>query len=136
MLDTDGGSDFQAFKKHKIVDMFETPGQCDLTANVDFALLREAAETDKGEYGQVVVRLPEINALLVFCYGPKSQSEFLSAMGLGARTLRLMQQAPEDRKKVIQDAAMKLVDTGPQGMGRKFQVLATVSSPTPTYPFA
>ena len=33
---------FQAFKKHKIVDMFETPGQCDLTANVDFAYLKEA----------------------------------------------------------------------------------------------
>ena len=33
----------QAFKKHKLIEnIFETPGECDLTANVDFALLKEA----------------------------------------------------------------------------------------------
>lgn len=33
----------QAFKDHKIVDVFHRPGECDLTVNVDFAYLREAA---------------------------------------------------------------------------------------------
>jgi hypothetical protein len=33
---------YQAFKNHKLVDVFHQPGECDLTANVDFAFLKEA----------------------------------------------------------------------------------------------
>jgi NADH dehydrogenase [ubiquinone] 1 alpha subcomplex assembly factor 7 len=33
---------WQAFQKHQIVDVFHAPGECDLTANVDFAYLAEA----------------------------------------------------------------------------------------------
>jgi NADH dehydrogenase [ubiquinone] 1 alpha subcomplex assembly factor 7 len=33
---------YQAFKDHKIMDVFHRPGECDLTANVDFAYLKEA----------------------------------------------------------------------------------------------
>jgi len=36
------GDSFRAFKDHKIVDVFHRPGECDLTANVDFAYLKEA----------------------------------------------------------------------------------------------
>jgi NADH dehydrogenase [ubiquinone] 1 alpha subcomplex assembly factor 7 len=32
----------QAFKRHKQVSPFHLPGECDLTADVDFALLAEA----------------------------------------------------------------------------------------------
>ena len=32
----------QAFKNHKVVDVFHLPGECDLTVNVDFAYLKEA----------------------------------------------------------------------------------------------
>lgn len=32
----------QAFRKHKIVDIFCSPGECDVTTNVDFALLKES----------------------------------------------------------------------------------------------
>jgi hypothetical protein len=39
---------FKAFKDHKIVDAFSTPGECDLTANVDFAYIKEAL-SDLGE---------------------------------------------------------------------------------------
>jgi NADH dehydrogenase [ubiquinone] 1 alpha subcomplex assembly factor 7 len=35
----------QAFQRHKIVDVFHQPGMCDLTANVDFAYLKEALAT-------------------------------------------------------------------------------------------
>lgn len=38
----------QAFKDHKIVDPLLTPGQCDLTANVDFAYLKEAMKGTGG----------------------------------------------------------------------------------------
>jgi NADH dehydrogenase [ubiquinone] 1 alpha subcomplex assembly factor 7 len=43
-----GVSDSQAFRHHKIVNVFDTPGSADLTANVDFAYLREAMQ-GKGE---------------------------------------------------------------------------------------
>ena len=33
---------YQAFKDHKLVDVFHQPGECDLTTNVDFAFLKEA----------------------------------------------------------------------------------------------
>lgn len=33
--------DDQAFKDHEIVDVFHRPGECDVTANVDFGLLKE-----------------------------------------------------------------------------------------------
>ena len=33
----------QAFKNHQIVDVFHRPGECDLTVNVDFSYLAEAA---------------------------------------------------------------------------------------------
>ncbi|KAL5634726.1 hypothetical protein ACGC1H_002685 [Rhizoctonia solani] len=36
------GSSFRAFQRHKLVDVFHEPGLCDLTANVDFAYLKEA----------------------------------------------------------------------------------------------
>ncbi|KAG8740878.1 hypothetical protein FRC10_003793 [Ceratobasidium sp. 414] len=42
------GSSFRAFQNHKVVDVFHQPGMCDLTANVDFAYLKEAlATTDR-----------------------------------------------------------------------------------------
>jgi len=34
----------EAFKQHRQVDVFKDPGKCDLTANVDFALLKEALQ--------------------------------------------------------------------------------------------
>lgn len=40
----------QAFKDHKIVDPLLTPGQCDLTANVDFAYLKEAMKGTGGTF--------------------------------------------------------------------------------------
>ncbi|KAG8678162.1 hypothetical protein FRC08_018012 [Ceratobasidium sp. 394] len=39
------GSSFRAFQKHKLVDVFHQSGMCDLTANVDFACLKEALAT-------------------------------------------------------------------------------------------
>ena len=33
---------FQAFKKHKLHEVLEDPGNADVTANVDFSYLRNA----------------------------------------------------------------------------------------------
>jgi SAM-dependent MidA family methyltransferase len=44
----------QAFRNHEIVDVFDEPGSADLTANVDFAYLRESLD----KTGQLVPQTP------------------------------------------------------------------------------
>ncbi|KAF8623719.1 hypothetical protein AX17_007416 [Amanita inopinata Kibby_2008] len=102
------GNSFRAFKNHKIVDVFHRPGECDLTANVDFAYIKEAMSN------------------LVDVHGPLSQAKFLERMGLPLRVAALMRSAPSDeRRKTIRDAADRLVDHA--GMGSQYQVLGITS---------
>jgi NADH dehydrogenase [ubiquinone] 1 alpha subcomplex assembly factor 7 len=37
----------RAFREHRIVDIFEKPGECDLTCDVDFAFLKHIAQKMK-----------------------------------------------------------------------------------------
>ncbi|KAF9269976.1 DUF185-domain-containing protein [Marasmius fiardii PR-910] len=112
----------RAFKDHQIVDFFYRPGQCDLTANVDFAYLREAM-TDSVSVSK-----------------PLSQSHFLQAMGLKERLLRLLEthrtQDPEKAKK-IEEAALRLVSVSPNGggMGSQYSVMGISSNGGHMYPF-
>ncbi|KAF7374406.1 Protein arginine methyltransferase NDUFAF7 [Mycena sanguinolenta] len=64
---------FRAFKNHEIVDVFHAPGECDLTANVDFAFLAEAVRD---------LDLPT--------HGPLTQAAFLENMGLQLRVEALV----------------------------------------------
>ncbi|PPQ69180.1 hypothetical protein CVT24_000028 [Panaeolus cyanescens] len=99
------GDSFRAFKEHKIVDVFHQPGNCDLTANVDFAYLKESMSD------------------LVNCYGPVTQKTFLERMGIQLRLQSLLKTATTDaRREQILDGAKRLVD--PLGMGKEYQVLA------------
>ncbi|EIM90675.1 DUF185-domain-containing protein [Stereum hirsutum FP-91666 SS1] len=102
------GASFRAFKDHKIVDPLLTPGQCDLTANVDFAYLKEAMK------GTGVRTLGSI-----------TQSTFLTRMGLDIRLNALKQRAPKERADVIEGAAKRLVDK--MGMGKEYRVLGIVA---------
>lgn len=58
---------FQAFKNHALYDPLCEPGTADLTADVDFAYLKEQVE-DK-----------------LVTYGPATQSSFLINMGIELR---------------------------------------------------
>ncbi|KAJ7471446.1 S-adenosyl-L-methionine-dependent methyltransferase [Mycena galericulata] len=101
---------FRAFKDHKIVDVLHAPGQCDLTANVDFAYLAEAVKD------------------LLTPQGPLPQSAFLEKMGLQARTEFLVSTAQTDETKAaIREAARRLVD--PAGMGSEYMVLGMGGQP-------
>lgn len=101
----------RAFKQHKIVDIFCSPGECDVTSNVDFALLKESM------------------ADLVSTHGPISQRNFLTCMGIEIRAAALVRSASSlERKKAIEDGASRLID--PLGMGEQYKVLAAVAKST------
>ncbi|KAF9648679.1 DUF185-domain-containing protein [Thelephora ganbajun] len=101
------GDSFRAFRDHKLVDVFYQPGECDLTANVDFAFLKEAVSD------------------LLLTHGPISQADFLTRMGIDVRVETLKSQAPPERANVIEKAAKRLTDL--TGMGKQYQVLGFTS---------
>ncbi|KAJ7249238.1 DUF185-domain-containing protein [Mycena haematopus] len=94
---------FRAFKNHEIVDVFHAPGECDLTANVDFVYLAEAVTG------------------LVPTHGPISQAAFLENMGLRLRVEALAQGKTDEEAARIREAGRRLVD--PAGMGSQYQVM-------------
>lgn len=114
------GSSFRAFHKHKIVDVFHQPGLCDLTANVDFAYLKEALETVSAS-----------------THGPITQKDFLKGMGALVRLQRLLEWAKDDeeRRERIVKGAQRLMD--PLGMGTQYKLLGITSgSGQAVYPFS
>jgi len=87
--------------------VFDEPGNADLTANVDFAYLREAID-------------PVARTL-----GPITQHDFLLRMGLGLRVKKLVESALDaERRRHIAQAAERLVCL--TGMGREYKVMAIV----------
>ena len=111
------------------MDIFHRPGECDLTANVDFAYLKEAMK-GLGVYCLLIPMCIALHGgcLTHFCadavtpHGPLTQAVFLERMGLQLRVEALTRAAlTEDRKAAIADAARRLVDL--TGMGTAYQVL-------------
>ena len=89
------------------MDIFHQPGLCDLTANVDFAYLKEAMSN-------------------VGTHGPMPQGRFLMQLGLPFRLEGLLKAAKTDeRRQEIRSAAASLVD--PTGMGKEYQVMGITS---------
>ena len=97
------GSTLQAVKAHEKVGVFDSPGEMDLTAHVDFAILVEVAKR---------AGLATATA---------TQGEWLGAMGIGLRAQALATASP-DRAKDIAAAHDRLVQ--PAAMGDLFKVLA------------
>ncbi|KAJ7062914.1 S-adenosyl-L-methionine-dependent methyltransferase [Mycena amicta] len=112
-------SSFRAFKNHAIVDPFDEPGKCDLTANVDFAYLTEAV------------------ADLVPVHGPLMQGSFLQRMGLDMRVealARKYESSPSGNEQAaLRKTAARLVD--PKGMGGEYKVLGLGSGAEGVWPF-
>ncbi|MBX3563287.1 MAG: SAM-dependent methyltransferase [Sphingomonas sp.] len=98
------GDTLQAVKDHAYANPFDTPGEADLTAHVDFATLKEAAEAE----GLTV-------------HGPVTQGAFLSALGIAARTEALAKASPERAEQLALDRD-RLID--PEQMGELFKVIA------------
>ena len=104
--DRDGtGDTFQALEKHEYVDVFEKPGDADLTAHVNFQRLKQCAEAAGGRV-----------------LGPTSQGNFLTAIGIEQRARSLLIKASEQQKTDIMSAVKRLVS--PDEMGALFKVMA------------
>lgn len=94
---------FQAIKRHQKCNIFETPGDTDLTAHVNFGAIKNFAE----ESG-------------VFTQGPMNQSEFLQSLGINERASQLMKFHPE-RTDEIKSGLNRLI--GKDQMGELFKTI-------------
>jgi NADH dehydrogenase [ubiquinone] 1 alpha subcomplex assembly factor 7 len=108
---TSVGDTLQAVARHEYADPWAEPGERDLTAHVDFQAL---AESERREGVRIA--------------GPRTQGEWLKAMGIEVRAAALAKAAPQ-RAKEIAGAVERL--TGDEQMGKLFKVLAIVSQRWP-----
>lgn len=100
------GDTLQAISRHAVADPLRHQGEVDLTSHVDFSAMAQAA-----------------SAAGTRVHGPVTQGDFLTALGINARAVRLGRDAsPADRNE-IEAARHRLTSAGPIGMGALFKVL-------------
>lgn len=116
--DTVPTNSLRGIRRHERVSPFAAPGLVDLSADVDFLALVEAAT--RASEG-------------VECHGPVDQAHFLEAMGISQRAAMLADKlgnsagddaAKQKKKAEIEKAWNRLVDRGPGGMGKVYKALA------------
>ena len=90
-----------------IVDPLVAPGECDLTAHVDFAAMARSA-----------------SAAGAAVYGPIDQGDFLRAIGIDLRTKALAERATLDHAEEFERARARLVGKGQGEMGALFKAMA------------
>lgn len=105
------GDSFQALKQHRPVDPLDEPGLADLTAHVNFALLRRLA-------ANAGLRTPPLT----------TQGLFLRYLGLDVRSDMLVQASPTHKDRILGERA-RLV--GDDQMGLLFKVLGAVHNDWP-----
>ncbi|OHF00604.1 hypothetical protein CORC01_04143 [Colletotrichum orchidophilum] len=103
----------RGIRRHRRVSPFSEPGLVDLSADVDFIAIAEAA-----------MRASEG----VEVHGPVDQGAFLGQMGIKERAEVLIKQtkakAATDKAQDIEGAWKRLVDRGPGGMGKVYKAMA------------
>ncbi|KAJ1983462.1 hypothetical protein H4R34_001259 [Dimargaris verticillata] len=106
----------RAVSKHKFTHPLTRPGTVDLTADVDFSLLRNAM------------------AGRVSCYGPVQQNMFLGHMGIETRLSMLLKNTSTlaERNDLV-TGFNRLVD--PLHMGKVYKFMSIVDSPLPPVAF-
>ncbi|MDG6079195.1 class I SAM-dependent methyltransferase [Erythrobacter litoralis] len=109
-LDARTGSTLQAVKRHEKVGVFDAPGEMDLTAHVDFAMLAEIA-AEVGLIGKTA-----------------EQGAWLNALGMGQRARMLAEATPEQAQDVA-TAYRRL--TAHDEMGALFKVIAVTANDWP-----
>ena len=105
------GETLQAVRGHGFANPFDAPGEVDLSAHVDFAVLGAAAHVAGAR-----------------AWGPSSQRDFLGCLGIASRAAALAKASP-DRTDEIASAHQRL--TGPEAMGTLFRAMAFTGSDWP-----
>lgn len=102
----------RGIRSHKTVSPFASPGLVDLSADVDFLALAESAlDASPG----------------VEVHGPVEQSFFLATMGIKERADLLLKGAKdEETRRRLETGWKRLIDRGPNGMGKTYKALAIV----------
>lgn len=101
----------RGIKHHKRVNPFSAPGLVDLSADVDFMAIAEAAM---------------IASEGVEVHGPIRQGDFLELMGIRERA-EMLAEGPGVSKEAAENidrSWKRLVDRGPGGMGKVYKALA------------
>ncbi|PGH33262.1 hypothetical protein GX50_03940 [[Emmonsia] crescens] len=105
----------RGIQKHRLVSPFAAPGQVDVSVDVDFTALAEAA----------IDASPGVEV-----YGPTEQGAFLEALGISERAAQLLKrvegEGDEEKRKRIESGWKRLVERGGGGMGRLYKALAIV----------
>jgi NADH dehydrogenase [ubiquinone] 1 alpha subcomplex assembly factor 7 len=110
--DTIPTNSLRGIREHKRVSPLSSPGLVDLSADVDFIALAEAA---LGASHGVEV------------HGPVEQGAFLLNMGIKERAEMLMKGlGDEGKRKGVEGAWRRLVDRGGSGMGKVYKAMAIV----------
>lgn len=103
------GDTLRAFARHKQVDPLHLPGSADITADVDFSILRSQISADCS------------------WFGPVTQSQFLESCGINARFSQLLFSTPDsDKQRLLWDSLLTL--TSPQKMGHRFKFVSLFPS--------
>ncbi|MEM7041885.1 MAG: SAM-dependent methyltransferase [Pseudomonadota bacterium] len=113
-VDRSTGDTLQAVRDHRPVDPLRLPGEVDLTTQVDFKRLGEAA----AEGGADI-------------YGPVPQGTFLRTLGIEVRTAALLERADPDQQRNLREALFRLTDASAMGEAFKVLVLAAPGDPSP-----
>lgn len=110
----------RGIRKHHLVSPFAEPGLTDLSADVDFSAIAEAAvNASEG----VEVHGPVEQGWLLEGMGGRERVESLVRAGLQTK------KGDEEKEKFVKDLRRsweRLVDRGPNGMGRVYKALAIV----------
>ncbi|RZC33247.1 NADH dehydrogenase [ubiquinone] complex I, assembly factor 7 -like [Asbolus verrucosus] len=102
-----GTDTFRAFQKHKLHDPLLEPGTADLTADVDFAGLKESASENGG----------------VITLGPLNQRDFLLKMGIEHRFKTLEENAKPEQIEGLKYGYKMMTDKDQMGERFKFMAL-------------
>lgn len=114
--ETSFGETVQALRRHLAVDPLSDPGECDITAHVDFASLKRAATASGAA-----------------AHGPITQAEFLKRLGIVQRAQALCANANPTHAASVESELRRLTSTDEEigaggrmvpGMGELFKVLA------------
>jgi NADH dehydrogenase [ubiquinone] 1 alpha subcomplex assembly factor 7 len=108
------GDTVQAVKAHRFVNVFDAPGEADVTAHVDFPHLKECAAK---------------SGLRVF--GPMPMGEWLLRLGLGVRADQLLKSASGQEAAALKSGIVRLTDPSQMGVLFKVMVMTDGDSKTP-----